>query len=79
MRVSAGGRLFVGLDDYRELDVHVRVQVQLDLVLADHAERPVVHTHFAALDLDAELPERLGDVHGADGAEQLPFGAGLRR
>src|SRR5690606_24332913 len=67
-----------GLDGDGDRDVHVAVQVQLDLVIADDPDRPLRQPHLAALDLDAERRYRLGDVHRADGTEQLALGPGLR-
>src|SRR5262245_27012001 len=67
----------LGLDHDLELDVHVRVQVQLDLMIADDTQRTVGQPNLAALDLDAMLADRLGNVDGADRAEQLAFGACL--
>jgi len=64
---------------HRDLQRHVDVgvQVQGDGVLAEHAQRAVRQPHFAALDVEAGTGAGLGDVAGADRAEQLPFGAGL--
>src|SRR5690606_37421077 len=66
-----------GLDGDGDQDVHVAVQVQLDVVIADHADRPFRQPYLAALDLDAERRHRLGNVHGPDRAEQLALRARL--
>src|SRR5689334_14675535 len=74
----ATGCLLIRDDRHQERNVYVGVQVQADRVLANHAQRPVRHAHFAALDLEARFAERLGDISRADGAEELAFGTGLR-
>src|SRR6266516_3711157 len=53
-------------DRHRQRNVDVSVQVQADRVLANHAQRPVRHAHFTALDLEARLVERFGNVSRAD-------------
>src|SRR5688572_4560946 len=73
--LCAGG--FRGLDDDSDLYVHVRVQVQVDLVLADDPQRAVVQTNLAALDLDAVLTHGFGDVERPNRTEELALGAGL--
>src|SRR5690606_21598437 len=55
----------------------VAVQVDLHLVIADDAQRPLRQPHLAALDLDAERRQRLGDIRRADRAEQLALGPRL--
>src|SRR2546421_12695154 len=45
--------------------------------LAQRAQRAGRQAHFTALDVEAIPRTRLGDVAGADRAEQLPLGAGL--
>ena len=47
-------------------DIHIRVQMQLDLLLADRAERPQWQTHLSLFDLDAGSSDGLGDIGGAD-------------
>src|SRR5262245_57917552 len=75
--VARGGRLF---RDHRQrhLDVDVAVQVQGDQVLADRADRPARQAHLGALDLVARFLAGLGDIGGADRAEQLALVARLR-
>ena len=46
-------------------------------MLAHRAQRPVGQAHFAARQLLAGRRGGLGDVGGADGAEQLAFAARL--
>src|SRR5579864_83945 len=58
-------------------DVDIGMQVQVDGVLAQHAQRAVRQPHLAALDLEALARTGLGDIAGADRAEQLSLGAGL--
>ena len=70
--------LLLGDDRHRQIDGDVRVQVQLHDVLAGLADRAVRQTHFGALDLEAGLAGRFGDVRRADRAEQLAFAARLR-
>src|SRR5262245_46679715 len=70
--------LFLGDDRHRQIDSDVGVQVQLHDVLAGLADRAVRQTHFRALDFEARLASRLGDVRGADRAEQLAFASRLR-
>ena len=77
-RLTGRGRSVFSGDVDRQVDLDVAVQVQLDVVLADEADRPSRQTHFTALDLDAGLGQGLGDVGGADGAEELALGARLR-
>src|SRR6516162_3093208 len=64
-------------DRHLHRHVDVGVQVQIDSVLAHHAQRSVRHAHFAALDLEVGARQLLGDVAGTDRAEELPFGARL--
>src|SRR5690606_168526 len=73
---STGWRLLADDDDL-DGGVDVGVQVQLDLVLADGTQRAGRHAHFLPLHRHAGLGHRLGDVGGADGAEQLALIAGL--
>src|SRR5271165_4812343 len=58
--------------------VNVGVQMQLHLMFAGGANRPGRHAHFAACNRLSRLHRGLGDVRGADRAEELPFGTGLR-
>src|SRR5512137_2203594 len=74
---TRGGSVFGG-DHDRQVDLDVGVQVQLHVVLADQADRAARQAHFSALDGDAALRQRFGDVGRADRAEQLAFRAGLR-
>src|SRR5690349_733222 len=71
-------RLFLGDDGHRQLDVHVRMQMQRDDVVADRAQRTARQAHFTALNLEVLAIERFGDVRRTDGAEQLALGARLR-
>jgi hypothetical protein len=48
------------------------MQMNLDLVLADHAQRAVSQSNLAALDLDSDRGESLGNVDGADRANRRP-------
>jgi hypothetical protein len=57
------------LDHDLHLDVHVRMQVQLDLMVADGAQRPLVQPNLAALDLDAALTDLFGNIDGSDRTE----------
>ena len=75
--VAAARALFFGGHRHRQVDFDVGVQMQLDVVLADQPDRAAGQTHFAALDVDAGGGQRLGDVGGADRAEELAFAAGL--
>src|SRR6185312_13103646 len=74
----ATDRLLFRDDQHRQRNINVGVQVQTDVMFADHAQGASRHAHFATLDLEARLAERLGDIGRADGAEQLAFRAGLR-
>src|SRR5262245_45659077 len=47
-------------------------------MVADGTQRPVRQPNLAALDLDAALADFLGNIDGADGAEQLAFGSRCR-
>ena len=54
------------------------MQVYDDVMFADGADRAFRQADFPALDLDALCGQRLGDVDGADGAEQPAFLADFR-
>src|SRR5262245_61514543 len=62
-------RLLFSDDSHRHDDVHIGVQVQVHLMFADGAQRPVRHTHFAALDLEVLTIEGFGDIRRTDRAE----------
>src|SRR5580692_7476394 len=53
--------------------INVRVQMQLDLMIAGDADRTGRHAYFAAADRLTRFDGRLGDIGGADRAEQLAF------
>src|SRR6202035_2672991 len=80
MRYPNGTRcrkLLFGDDCDQQGHIHVRVQVQLNLVLARDANRTGRHAHFTAADRLTRFDGRLGDIGGADRAEQLALGARL--
>jgi hypothetical protein len=47
------------------------MQMQIHRVLADRAQRPIGQAHFATRNLEVLAVQRLGNIRGADGAEQL--------
>src|ERR1700732_4646643 len=80
MRYPNGTRcraLLFGDDGDRQGHINVRVQVQLDQGLARHANRTGGHAHFTAADRLARFDRRLGDIGGADRAEQFALRTGL--
>src|SRR5271165_3187533 len=72
-----GRPLLFGDDRYGQRHIDVRMQVQLDLVLARRADRPGRHAHFGTHDRVARIDRRFGDIGRADRSEQLAFGAGF--
>ena len=59
--------------------IHVTVQMEFDLVLAERADRALGQPDFAASDGDTGSRAGLGNVGGPQGAEQLAFRARLGR
>src|SRR5690606_184301 len=70
-RIDLASRSSLGGDDHLDPGVHVAVQRDLDLELADVADRAVGHDDFGLVDRLAVTGERLGNVTRADRAEQL--------
>src|SRR6185312_10273987 len=62
----ATGCLLFRDDQHRHRNIDVGVQVQTDVMFADHTQRAIRHAHFATLDLEARLAQRLRDVSRAD-------------
>ncbi len=52
---------------------YVRVQLKLDLVLANHTQRAFGQTNFTFLNVGTSGGNRICDVTHTDGAEQLAF------